>query len=179
MGFRREPVADRHDDELLHLCTFERNGGSGIGVPVMVKTDDAGSHRGEPLDFSGRRTERVADADRIGFGRHAPGDGAGFLVRANSDDHAGGFSACTGSSCGPSGGGSTVRKSAETRTPRSLSVLVAPPEYALCERQLGRQRTHDRGGFKRQGGGHGAIETPPGARCHLAHSVTEVKTNKG
>ncbi len=48
------------------------------------------------------------------------------------------------------------------------------PEYALSGRHVDRQRTRDPRGFKRQGGGHGANETAPGARCRLAHSVTEV-----
>ncbi len=61
---------------------------------------------------------------------------------------------------------------------RALGGVARVPEYALSGRHVDRQRTHDPRGFKRQGGGHGANEAPPGARCRLAHSVTEW-TNKG
>src|SRR5580765_1014942 len=58
------------------------------------------------------------------------------------------------------------------RLARALGGGARVPEYALSGRHVDGQRTHDRRRFKRPGGGHGANETPPGARWRLAHSVT-------
>lgn len=55
-------------------------------------------------------------------------------------------------------------------------MLLAVLEYALSG-HMDRQRTHEPRGSKRQGGGHGANEAPPAARCRLAYSMTEVNMN--
>jgi hypothetical protein len=56
------------------------------------------------------------------------------------------------------------------RLARTLRGAARGPGIRIVRAHVDRQRTHDPRGFKRQGGGHGANETPPAARCRLARS---------
>src|SRR6266516_5356787 len=53
-------------------------------------------------------------------------------------------------------------------------VLARRPGIRVVWAHVDRRHTHDALGFKRQGGYHGANETPRARGCRLAYSMTEV-----